>query len=63
VVGSSYLASAELYEPASGTFSPTGSMTVAREYQTATLLTDGRALITGGADGSVYLNSAELYDP
>ena len=52
---------AELYDPASGTFQSTGSMKVARENQTATLLRDGRVLIAGGdPDGSA---TAELYDP
>jgi hypothetical protein len=65
---------AELYDPTTGTFSPTGSMTTARGHHTATLLLDGRVLITGGgvsgaeADvdpgGKGYvLASAELYDP
>ncbi|HEY8845606.1 MAG TPA: kelch repeat-containing protein, partial [Candidatus Limnocylindrales bacterium] len=53
------LASAELYDPKSGTFSPTGSMTTARSGYTATLLSDGRVLVTGGKE----LASAELYDP
>ena len=44
-------------------FSPTGSMSSARELPTATLLSDGRVLITGGYDGSGYLATAELYDP
>jgi hypothetical protein len=52
------LASAELYEPKTGTFSPTGSMTTPRVGQTATLLSDGRVLIAGGSD-----SSAELYQP
>jgi large repetitive protein len=52
------LASAELYDPTSGGFSPTGSMTTARAGQTATLLSDGRVLIAGGSD-----SSAELYQP
>ncbi|MEV6569367.1 Kelch repeat-containing protein [Streptomyces kronopolitis] len=47
-----------------GTFTATGSMTTARQFQTATRLDDGAALITGGNNGSgVVLASAELYDP
>jgi WD40 repeat protein len=58
------LASAELYDPKTGTFSPTGSMTTARVDQTATLLSDGHVLIAGGyASMFVSLASAELYDP
>jgi len=52
------LASAELYDPATGTFSPTGSMATARDGQSATRLGDGRVLIAGGDN-----NTAELYDP
>jgi hypothetical protein len=58
------MASAELYDPKTGTFSATGSMTAARFQQTATLLSDGRVLIAGGSDnGGQGLTSAELYDP
>jgi hypothetical protein len=68
------LASAELYDPATGTFTPTGSMHVARASHTATLLPGGRVLIVGGADGpgtgyghypyfdSRPLATAEIYD-
>jgi hypothetical protein len=56
------LASAEIYDPATGTFSATGSMTTERAYHTATLLANGRVLITGG-NASVGLVSAEIYDP
>ena len=59
-----YLASAELYDPKTGTFSPTGSMATPREDHTATLLADGRVLIAGGNDvGDHGVASAELYDP
>jgi hypothetical protein len=63
--GSTAFASAELYDPASGTFSATGSMTVRRAGHTATLLSSGKVLITGGTSDSteVALASAELYDP
>jgi hypothetical protein len=64
IVQSSYLASAELYDPKAGTFSPTGSLTTAREFHSATLLADGRVLITGGDhNGDLAVASAELYDP
>jgi len=58
------LDSAELYDPASGKFSPTGFMRTAREDHTATLLPDGRVLIAGGMGNALKtLASAELYDP
>lgn len=62
VHGSTY-ASAELYDPQAGTFSPTGSMAAIRESHTATLLKDGRVLIAGGRSGLTAQVSAELYDP
>jgi hypothetical protein len=58
-------ATAELYDPASGTWTATGSMTTLRGSQfTATLLPDGRVLAVGGFDRTeATLASAELYDP
>jgi hypothetical protein len=59
-----HTATAEIYDPTSGTFTRTGSMTVERAGHTATLLRDGRVLITGGHHVSADpLASAELYDP
>ena len=59
------LASAEIYDPALGTWSPTGSMSTARDHHTATLLPDGRVLVSGGCGRrlSSALGSAEIYDP
>ncbi|CAF1684496.1 unnamed protein product, partial [Adineta ricciae] len=41
----------------------TGNMNVARCQHTATILPDGKVLVTGGQNGAGYLNSVELYDP
>ena len=57
------LADAEIYDPATGMFTPTGSMTTPREYHTATLLNNGLVLITGGLASGASLNSAEVYSP
>jgi hypothetical protein len=57
-------ASAELFDPADGSFTPTGAMSTARTSQTATRLRDGRVLLVGGYGPSAErLASAELYDP
>ena len=56
------LASAEIYHPASGTWTTTGSMTTGRRH-TATRLLDGRVLVAGGTDDTGVLASAEIYDP
>jgi hypothetical protein len=54
--------SAEIYNPATGKFSPTGTMTTQRSGDTATLLENGKVLFAGGdVGGSVA--TAELYDP
>jgi len=63
VNGGSVLSSAEIYDPATQTFTATGSMASPREFHTATLLKNGLTLIAGGTDGMNALNSAELYDP
>lgn len=60
----SALSSAEIYDPSSGTFAPTGTMLTPRQDHTATLLSTGKVLITGGVNFSqVGLANAEIYDP
>ncbi len=54
---------AELYNPDTNTWSATGSMVVTRRGHTATLLLDGKVLVTGGFDGTVESPTAEIYDP
>jgi hypothetical protein len=62
-----YLATAELFNPATGTFRATsGDLVTARIDNTATLLRDGRVLLTGGEGGyddPPQLSSAEVYNP
>src|SRR5207248_1461961 len=55
----SQLNSAELYDPATGTWANTGNLNSARDSHTATLLSNGKVLVVGGDN----LGSAELYDP
>src|SRR5205807_1013941 len=65
-------ATAELYDPSTGSWSVTGSMAFPRNGHTATLLPDGKVLVAGGATpGTAYggavqsaaTAAAELYDP
>ncbi|MGD0561339.1 MAG: kelch repeat-containing protein, partial [Streptosporangiaceae bacterium] len=60
-------ASAILYNPATNSWTLTGSLTTAREDQTAGLLTSGQVLVAGGANFVSHkftaLSSAELYTP
>jgi hypothetical protein len=57
------LASAQLYDPASGTWSPTGSMVSARTGHTATLLSNNKVLVAGGLGTAGLVTNAEIYDP
>jgi hypothetical protein len=58
---------AELYDPATGSWRVTGSLISARNYHTATLLRDGKVLVAGGTPNNNgpnrFLSAAELYDP
>jgi Kelch motif protein/galactose oxidase-like protein len=58
-------ASAELYDPTTGTWSVTGPMSSARTFHSAVLLPSGKVLVAGGRDFPRFdsVTSAELYDP
>ena len=57
------LSSAELYDPATGSWTSTANLGTARLSHTATLLPSGDVLVAGGEDNGDYLSSAELFDP
>ena len=60
----SSVASAELYDPASGLWQATGSMANGRDNHTATLLPNSQVLVAGGyGNTGVALSTVELYDP
>ena len=54
-------ASAELYNPATNTFTPTTSLNTPRAAHAATLLNDGALLIAGGTNSVGITSAAELY--
>jgi N-acetylneuraminic acid mutarotase len=58
--------STEIYNPANGTFTAAGNLTVKRHKHDATLLADGRVLIVGGSDerdGDGAYQNAEVFNP
>jgi uncharacterized protein (TIGR03437 family) len=61
----SYLNSAEVYDPATEKWHPTGSLTIIRGFHSAVLLPTGKVLAVGSPDfnSRPRVWSAELYDP
>jgi hypothetical protein len=62
------LNTAEIFDPSTGIFIPTGSLNIGRFGHTATLLPDGRVMILGGTTTeeigpSQQVQTAEVYDP
>jgi hypothetical protein len=53
---------AQIFDPTTGLWTPTGSMNQCRQSFTGTLLANGQAMAVGGYCGG-YLSSAELYNP
>jgi N-acetylneuraminic acid mutarotase len=58
-----FLNTAELYDPASNTWSETGAMHDARANHTATLLPSGQVMVVGGQNKDLALDSVEYYNP
>ncbi len=54
-------ATAEIYDPATGSWTATQPMQYARYFHTATLLSNGKVLVVGGGGGGSI--PSELYDP
>jgi hypothetical protein len=52
-----------LDDPSTGVWTSTGGMITGRQYHTASVLTTGKVLVSGGQGNGGALNSAELYDP
>ncbi|CAF5076140.1 unnamed protein product, partial [Rotaria sp. Silwood1] len=52
-----------LYDPSTGLWTVTCSMNNPRYFHKASVLSNGKVLITGGNDGEGQLKSVELYDP
>jgi hypothetical protein len=62
--GTTPLAAAEIFDPATNAFAATGSLSAARAGQVAVLLEGGNVLLAGGVGPDWnFLSSAELYDP
>lgn len=61
--GSDGNATAELYDPATGAFSPTRYLSTGRSVHWATLLPSGKVLVIGGYAHNGMPATSELYDP
>ncbi|MBN9682309.1 MULTISPECIES: Kelch repeat-containing protein [unclassified Corallococcus] len=62
--GGSPTATAELYNPATGTWRSAGNMSVSRRLHAVALLASGQVLVSGGVSGAALpLGPSELYDP
>ena len=65
--GPNIVRAAEIFDPSTHTFSPTGALRDVRDLHTATLLPNGRVLVAGGystnATSTGAISGAEIYYP
>jgi len=57
------VSSAEVFDPKTGTFDLTGSMSTERYACPAVSLADGRVLVLGGCTPTTFTGSTEVYTP
>lgn len=57
------ISSAEIFDPATNTFTPTNDLNEPRNGHTATLLPNGKVLLAGGWNQHGRTATAEVYDP
>ena len=67
LTGAGLVQTVELFNPTNSTWTTTGALNFQRWFHTATLLANGKVLVTGGMNSNSYpatiLTSSELYDP
>ena len=62
--GYNIINSCALYDPSTGQWSATGSMSTSRVWHNAILLKDGKVLVSGGLNSATnYHKTCEIYDP
>lgn len=62
-VTGAFIGNAELYDPATGVWTATGGLLAARNNHQATMLSNGKVLVSGGGVGFGSMSSTEIYDP
>ena len=63
VASANATASAEIYDPATGSFAAVPPMQASRSFTAAAVLINGQVLVAGGLDSGTVLSAAEIYTP